>query len=92
MIRFTVPSCSTTNVARFASPTTGIVPPYSFATLPPSSDRSVNGRPYFSLNRRCVSTESVEIPTTCACAPASSAYRSRYAWTSRVQPGVNAFT
>jgi len=34
------PSWPTTQVARFESPATGMVPPYSFETFPSSSERS----------------------------------------------------
>jgi hypothetical protein len=43
------------------------------------------------LNLRWISTESVEIPTIRAPSFEISACRSRYAWTSRVQPPVKAF-
>jgi hypothetical protein len=63
---FTVPSRSTTKVARFAIPRIATVPPYFFETFPPSSDRSGYGSWYCSLNFFCVATSSTETPTTCA--------------------------
>jgi hypothetical protein len=92
MISFTIPSWPTTNVARFAYPSAGIVPPYCFETVPPSSERSGNWSFCSCWNFRWASTVSVEMPTTWPPFFDSSAYRSRYAWTSRVQPGVPAFT
>jgi hypothetical protein len=90
-ISFTVPSRSTTKVVRFARPMIATVPPYCFATFPFASARSGNGSWYCSLNRFCVGTSSTEMPTTCAPLAMIVAYSSRYAWTSRVQPGVKAF-
>ena len=49
------------------------------------------GQLHLRLEPRCVSTSSVEMPTTCAPLPSTSAYRSRKFAFCFVQPGVNAF-
>lgn len=73
-ISFTFPPWSTTKVARLANPRSTTVPPYCFATLPPSSERSGKGSLCSALNRFWVATSSVEIPTTCAPLPTIVAY------------------
>ncbi len=65
--------------------------PQAFWTASPSSERSGNGRSYFSLNFRWASGESFEIPTTAVFFFLNASTSSRKSQASCVQPDVIAF-